>query len=135
MNARTTGYWVATGLFCALLGVSGVAYLMRADAFVEGIARLGYPVYLLTILGVAKLLGVAALLAPRRALLKEWAYAGFAFDLLGATSSHLFSGDPLGEAVRPLFVFAIGAASYLLRPAGRRLAAAPTLAAGAERPG
>jgi len=89
--------------------------------------ELGYPTYFMTIIGTWKLLGVAALLAPRQPLLKEWAYAGFAFNLAGATASHVFSGDPLGVFARPAIILAIGAASYLLRPAERRLASSPTL--------
>ena len=127
MTRKTTGYWIATGLFCAVLGFSGLAYLMRVEFMAERMSELGYPTYFLVILGTAKLLGVAALLAPGRPLLKEWAYAGFAFDLIGATTSHALSGDPFGESVRPLFVLAIGAASYLLRPAARRLPSSPTL--------
>ncbi len=125
MMSRNTGYWIATALFCAMLGGGGLAYLVRAEYMVENITRLGYPAYFLTILGTAKLLGVLALAAPGRPLLKEWAYAGFAFDLIGATASHALAGDPMGEVVRPLFPLALGAASYLLRPAGRRLDSSP----------
>jgi hypothetical protein len=99
---------------------------MRVEFMVERLAELGYPPYFIVILGTGKLLGVVALLAPGRPLLKEWAYAGFAFDLIGAIASHAFAGDPLGETVRPGFMLAIGAASYLLRPAARRLPSSPT---------
>ena len=126
MNGRTIGYWVATGVFCAMLGGGGLAYLAGVEQFAEAIVGLGYPPYLLTILGVAKLLGVIALLAPGLPLLKEWAYAGFAFDLIGAIASHTFTGDPLSETIRPAIALGIGAASYLLRPANRRLSTAPT---------
>ena len=53
------------------------------------------------------------------------AYAGFTFDLLGATASHVFAGDPVSETLAPVMVFAIGAASYALRPASRRLRLEP----------
>jgi hypothetical protein len=88
---------------------------------------LGYPAYVMTILGIAKLLGVGALLIPGRPLLKEWAYAGFTFNMLGATASHLFVGDPMSETLPPLVLLCLGAVSYQLRPASRRLAAAPIL--------
>jgi hypothetical protein len=127
MNARSLAYWIATGLFAAVLGYSGFAHFTHLEPMVEAMARLGYPLHLMTILGCAKLLGVAALLAPGLPLLKEWAYAGFAFNLLGATASHLFVGDPLGETVRPAIVLLLGAASYLLRPAARRIPSAPAL--------
>jgi uncharacterized membrane protein len=122
---RTTGYWISTGLFCLAFVGGGLGHLFHADPMAEGMARLGYPAYVMSILGVAKLLGVAALLAPGQPTLKEWAYAGFAFDLIGAAASHLFAGDPIGEAVPPLVLLAIGAASYQLRPPERRLVAPP----------
>ena len=90
---------------------------------------MGFPAFVMTILGAAKLLGVLALLVPSRPLLKEWAYAGFAFNLLGATASHGFVGDPLGETLPPLVVLSVGVASYLLRPASRRISAAPSVGA------
>ena len=130
MSSRTIVYWTATCLFCALLGLSGLAYLARVEFFAENLAKLGYPPYFVTILGAAKVLGVIALLAPGRPLLKEWAYAGFAFDLIGATASHAFAGDPIGESVRPSIVLLLCAASYLLRPQARRLPASPTLGEG-----
>ena len=127
MNRRLLIYWLTTGLFCAVLGFSGFAHFTHLEPMVEAMTKLGYPLYFMTILGSAKLLGVAALLAPGRPLLKEWAYAGFAFNLLGATASHGFTGDPLSETIRPATVLVLGAASYLLRPAARRLPSAPAL--------
>jgi hypothetical protein len=127
MPSRNLAYWICTGIFCAVLGFSGVTHLIRLEFIVESMTHLGYPAYVLTILGVAKLLGLVALLAPGYPLLKEWAYAGFAFDLIGASASHAFSGDPIGEVVPPLVVGLIGAGSYLLRPAERRLAASPAI--------
>jgi hypothetical protein len=127
MPTRTIAYWVATGLVCALFGFSSFAYLAHMEPFAGSIAHLGYPPYLLTILGTAKLFGVAVLLIPGYALLKEWAYAGFAFDLMGAVSSHSFTGDPIAEIARPAVVLLLCAASYLLRPSARRLPASPTL--------
>ncbi len=134
MNRTTTAYWIATGLFCAAFLFGGTSHLLRTEAIAEGIASLGYPAYLMTILGTAKLLGVAALLAPGRPLLKEWAYAGFSFNLLGATVSHVFAGDPFSETVRPAALLLVGAASYFLRPASRRhMLAGWTAAAKANR--
>lgn len=121
MDRRSLSYWILTGLFCAVLGFSGFAHLSHQSPMVEAMTGLGYPVYFMTLLGTAKLLGVAALLAPGLPLLKEWAYAGFAFNLLGATASHSLAGDPLGEAIPPAGLLLLGAASYLLRPAARRL--------------
>jgi hypothetical protein len=78
------------------------------------------------IIGLAKILGVITVLVPGYPLLKEWAYAGLCFNLAGATASHAFSGDPLSHTIRPAIVLGLCAASYLLRPAARRLSSAPT---------
>ena len=78
------GYWIFTGLAVLWLAPSGVVDAMRLPAVVAILARLGYPAYLAVILGVCKLLGVAAILYPRTRLLREWAYAGITFNLLGA---------------------------------------------------
>lgn len=129
MPRRRLAYWIATALFCGLFALGGAGHLARAAWVAEGMQRLGYPPYVMTLLGVAKLLGVAALLAPRRPLLKEWAYAGFAFDLLGAAASHAFVGD-FSQTWRPAFVLVLGIASYLLRPAERRLPQTPALPVG-----
>ena len=88
MNGKQIGYWFLTGLFCLAMGAAGVLNLIRFEGQQEAMRSLGYPVYLMTILGVAKVLGVIALWIPRTPLLKEWAYAGFTFDLLGASASH-----------------------------------------------
>jgi uncharacterized membrane protein YphA (DoxX/SURF4 family) len=122
MDPKTIGYWATTGIFCAALGFGGFSSLSGAEEFHQEITGLGYPEYMLTILGVAKLTGVAALLAPGLPRLKEWAYAGFTFDLLGATASHAFAGDPIDATLKPLIVLGLAAVSYALRPGSRRLA-------------
>ena len=121
MNKRLIGYWLATALFCLAMTAGGTMNLFRVELQREAITALGYPEYLMTILGVAKILGVVALLIPKTPLLKEWAYAGFTFDLLGAAASHAFIGDPIVEAIVPLAILAIAGASYFLRPSARRL--------------
>jgi len=121
MSGRELAYWIVTGVFCLAFVAGGTGHLLRADPMREGMQTLGYPLYVMTILGVAKLLGVVALLVPGRPLLKEWAYAGFTFNLIGATASHVFAGDPLSEALPPVFLLCLGAASYVLRPGSRRL--------------
>ena len=121
MNRKAAGYWLVTVLFCFAMAASGAMNLLRAEQMKESITALGYPEYLMTILGVAKILGVIALLIPRAPLLKEWAYAGFTFDLLGASASHAFAEHSLPEVIVPLVVLAIAAASYVLRPLDRRI--------------
>ncbi len=125
MNRRLLSYWITTGIFCAVLGFSGFAHFTHLEPMVEAMTKLGYPLYFMTLIGSAKILGVIALLASGRPHLKEWAYAGFSFNLIGATASHAFSGDHLSETIRPAIVLGICAASYLLRPEERRLPSSP----------
>ncbi|MEL7500697.1 MAG: DoxX family protein [Planctomycetota bacterium] len=121
MSYSQVAYWVLTGLFCFAMGAAGVMNLMGVESQQEAMAKLSYPSYLMTILGVAKVAGVVALLMPKMPLLKEWAYAGFTFDLLGASASHAFSQHSIPEIVVPLVVLGVAAGSYLLRPDDRRV--------------
>lgn len=117
---RATGrleiaHWIATGTFAALIAVSGAAFLVGAAPVVQGFRRLGYPAYFTPLLGVAKLLGVAALLAPRARVLREWAYAGFTFLLIGAISSHTLGKDGVAHALPALLCLGLLLASYATR--------------------
>lgn len=120
---KNIGYWASTGLVALAIGMGGVMDLMAPPELAAGMAHLGYPAYFLIILGLWKVAGAAAILVPRVPLLKEWAYAGIAFDLTGAAASHAFSGDGPGEVITPLVILALAATSWALRPASRRLAA------------
>lgn len=124
---RAIGYWITTGLVAATLLAGGVAEVALAPAVVATMRALGYPLYFVTILGVWKILGAVALVAPRLPRLKEWAYAGIFFDLTGAAASHAFSGDPLGKIATPLILLVLAAASWALRPPSRTGRPASTL--------
>lgn len=119
-------YWIPTVLLGLMMTMSGLMAVTRQPPAVEGYTHLGYPLYFLTILGTAKLLGVATLLVPGLPRLKEWAYAGFMINLVSAVASHLAVGDPPGESVMPLILLAVLFVSWQSRPASRRLAG-PTL--------
>jgi len=121
MKIKAIGYWVATGLVGFAFLAGGAMDLSRSPQVLEGMAHLGYPGYFAAILGAWKLAGAVAVLAPRFPRLKEWAYAGMAFDLTGAALSHASSGDDAGKIITPLVLFAIVAASWALRPASRKL--------------
>jgi uncharacterized membrane protein YphA (DoxX/SURF4 family) len=86
-------YWVLTGLLAALLGIGSVFDAISAPEAVEHITRIGYPVYLVPFLGIAKILGIIAILVPGYPRLKEWAYAGLTYDIIGAIYSHFAFGD------------------------------------------
>ncbi len=124
MDRRTQAFWIATAIFCLVMGFSGFAHLFQIAMIAEAMETLGYPMYLLTILGVAKLLGVVTVLAPGFQRLKEWAYAGFTIDLLGGFVSHIAVKDTMANTIPPLVVLAIVLTSYALRPDSRKLASA-----------
>ncbi len=114
-------YWIPTGLFAFALTGSGFMTITHQPPMVAVYQHLGYPMYFMTLLGAAKLAGVAVLLAPGLPRLKEWAYAGFAINLVSAAVSHVASGDPPGGAVAPMVLLALALASWHLRPEDRRL--------------
>lgn len=91
-------YWITTGLFSALMLFSAFMYLSHGKEVVEGMAKSGFPPFMLHILGTAKLLGAIALVVPKFPKLKEWAYAGFTFNLIGAIWTHAALGDNGGAA-------------------------------------
>lgn len=125
MKFRNIGYWVATGLAALAFAFGGAMDVSRAPAVLEGMAHLGYPAYVATLIGVWKLLGAVAIVVPGFPRIKEWAYAGMFFDLTGASVSHAASGDPAGNVLTPLVILAVVGASYALRPESRRLVASP----------
>jgi len=106
-------YWAATILFVLPMTWSAIQYFTEAPKMVETMTHLGYPIYFLKILGTAKVLGAVAILYGGFRTLKEWAYAGFTFDLIGAFWSHLASGDPIYVAVIPIGFLLVLAISYL----------------------
>lgn len=120
MKAKQITYWITTGLVAGVMTISGVPSLLHGPRAIEAFAHLGYPAYFAYILGVAKILGVCVLLAPRLVVVKEWAYAGFGITLISACVSHFASGDGLAS-LDPLVFLALLTASYLARPAARRL--------------
>ena len=114
-------YWIAT-IWLALGMVStGIVQLLKTKEEVDLFIHLGYPVYLLTILGVWKLLGVIAVLIPKFPLLKEWVYAGFFFAMSGAIFSHIALRNSINEILPPLLLLILTVVSWYFRPANRKI--------------
>lgn len=105
-------YWILTGLMSALMLMASVPDVLRVRQAIEMFAHLGYPAYLLPFIGVAKILGVAIVLVPGFPRLKEWAYAGLVFDLIGAFYSHVSVGDSANVWVFPIIALALVLGSY-----------------------
>ncbi|MEO6135487.1 MAG: DoxX family protein [Ginsengibacter sp.] len=123
-NRNKIIYWISTALLATAMLQSGTIQLFKIRGAlydVTAMARLGYPVYFLTILGIWKMLGVVALLIPKFPLVKEWAYAGFFFTLSGAAVSHIAVGDPAREWSISLFLLSMTILSWYFRPATRRI--------------
>lgn len=115
MKTTKIFYWILTGLMAAFMLLGAIPDVLRIPAAVDVFAHLGYPAYLLPFIGVAKILGVVAVLVPGFQRLKEWAYAGLVFDLVGALYSHISVGDPPGSWVFPIIGLLLVFGSYLLR--------------------
>ncbi|HET9232526.1 MAG TPA: DoxX family protein [Candidatus Eisenbacteria bacterium] len=113
-STRVVSYWTSTGIIALAFLSGGLAYLAGVEETLRGMAELGYPAYFVTILGVWKTLGAVALVVPGLPRLKEWAYAGIAFDLIGAAASHAAVGHPAVKVAAPLVVLAIAAVSWAL---------------------
>jgi hypothetical protein len=94
-KAKAIVYWTVTALFCLEMSFTAYHMLMRLPEGAEAISRLGFPGYFRMELAWAKFLGVAVLLAPTPARLKEWAYAGFAINLASALIAHISMGEGL----------------------------------------
>lgn len=114
-------YWIATIWLSLGMVSTGIVQLIQMKEEADMFAHLGYPAYLLTILGVWKLLGVVAVLVPKFPLVKEWAYAGFFFCMSGAVFSHIASGDGGKEFFGPLLLIVLTVVSWYFRPDDRKL--------------
>ena len=115
------GFWIATALFCLQIGFTAYAQLALPQV-AEAFTHLGFPDYFRVELAWAKLLGVALLLAPVPARLKEWAYAGFAINLVSALIAHIAHGDGPPALAPPTITSVLWALSYYF---WRRLQTAP----------
>ena len=124
-------YWISTVWLAAGMLATGVQQIMKVQLEgalsppgVYGILELGYPVYVLTLIGIWKLLSVVALLIPDYALVKEWTYAGIFFLLTGAIFSHLAVRHAAAELFPAAFLLLLTILSWHFRPPTRKIALA-----------
>ncbi len=106
-------YWIATILIAGLMLYSGITNLVSTPEWLEVFKQMGYPAYLSPFLGLAKILGAIAIVVPGFNRLKEWAYAGLTFDLLGAAYSSVAIGGPIAGLLFFAVILAVLAVSYI----------------------
>ncbi len=116
-------YWIATAWLSLGMVSTGIVQLLKQKQETDMMTLLGFPFYLLPLLGTWKIVGVIAVLVPRFPLLKEWAYAGFFFVMSGAVISHLAVGDEAKALFGPLLLLVLTGVSWYFRPADRKLVA------------
>ena len=114
-------YWVSTIFLSFGMLAGGIQQMLQIGGYNEIVTQLGYPLYLLSILGTWKILGVIAILIPKKPLLKEWAYAGFFFAMSGATASHLAVGQAITEALPSIILLLVTITSWYFRPNDRKI--------------
>jgi DoxX-like family len=112
----TITFWTLTVGLAWELGFGGFSDLVQLEYVRVTVGRLGYPLYLLSILGFWKVLAAIVLLVPRFLLLKEWAYAGSFFVFSGAAASYLAAGDGFAKWIGPTIGAAVTLASWAVRP-------------------
>jgi hypothetical protein len=107
-------YWICTGLLIPAIGIGSLFGIVPNEENLKVFFSLGYPAYIVPFLSIAKLLGLVVIFLPGYPRLKEWAYAGISFDLIGAMFSILAIGSPFTHILFPLFALLLLLGSYFL---------------------
>jgi hypothetical protein len=105
-------YWICTGMLIPAIGIGSVFGIVPTEDNLRVFTALGYPTYIVPFLSVAKLLGLIVIFIPKYPRLKEWAYAGIAFDIIGAAYSIIAMGNPLTHILFPLLALLFLFGSY-----------------------
>lgn len=114
-------YWISTVWLALGMASTGIVQVIKMKEEIDNFKSLGYPEYVMTIIGVWKIAGVVAILIPKFPLVKEWAYAGFFFAMSGAIISHAHSGHGATEIFGPALLLTLTVVSWYTRPADRTL--------------
>ena len=115
MKRTKTIYWVTTLLFAAFMAFTAIPDILKVPDAVAFITKLGYPEYFVPFIGVAKVLGSIAIVVPGYPKLKEWAYAGLCFDLIGAVYSNLYVNGWDNGMLMMIPIFGVMITSYITR--------------------
>ncbi|HLY70577.1 MAG TPA: DoxX family protein [Puia sp.] len=122
-------YWIATIWLALGMFSTGIVQLLQlkergstlAPGGAASVTHLGYPLYVLTLFGIWKILGVITVLIPKFPLLKEWAYAGFFFLMSGAIFSHIALHDSIRDMFPSLLLLILTLVSWYVRPVNRKI--------------
>ncbi len=125
MKAMKIMYWISTGLLSVMMLFSAYAYITQPQ-MAQGFAHLGFPGYFRIELAIAKVIGIAVLLLPVSAKVKEWAYAGFGITFISAFIAHSASGDPVSMRIMPVIALALLSVSYILENKKSKMVAEPS---------
>src|ERR1700749_5149947 len=113
MKTLKLAHWASTCLFCGVFLMTGTLYILHSQTMVTKFHEIGFPLYILNLIGPLKIAGAITLLIPAApARLKEWAYAGFVFDLVGAAWCH-FAVQGFSEGIKLLIPITVVAVSFL----------------------
>jgi hypothetical protein len=115
-------YWIATAWLALGMLSTGIVQLIQYEPEVTRMEALGYQSYLLPLLGICKVLALVAIFIPRYPLIKEWAYAGLFFMMMGAVYSHIAHGDPASDIFGPGLLLVLTVVSWYFRPAEKKIA-------------
>jgi hypothetical protein len=125
-------YRAVTVLFAALLLMAGITEAVAHESGQQIMRHLGYPEHVMHVIGVGKILAAVALVQRRFPTVREWAYAGVTFNLLGACVARAAAGDSAGLILSPLIFLVVMFASYFLGKTSERLRRNGQLPAGAQ---
>lgn len=114
MKKVAISFWIITGLAAAFIGFGSVYDIINNEMVQTAMKALGYPMYLAPFLGVAKLLGVAAILYQKWPKLTEWAYAGLTLELIGGAYSHIAAGQGVAASIPAFVALILVVGSYIL---------------------
>jgi hypothetical protein len=118
---NTIIYWIATLWLTLGMVSTGIVQIIKMEEEVANFTKLGYPTYLMTLIGIAKMLGVIAILSPKFPILKEWAYAGFTYTMMGAIISHIVVQDEVSSLFGPALLLVLTFISRYFRPESRKI--------------
>ena len=114
-------FWICTGILIPALGIGSILGIISHPGSVEQFTNLGYPAYLAPFLGIARILGLIVIVIPKYPRLKEWAYAGLAFDIIGAIYSQIATGQSLTALFFPFVAILFLSGSYFFYHKRQRL--------------